>query len=94
MTGRLVKNIPHLSKGDLILLSREVRMKSDPLFEGPYLVVNVKGPNVVILINNITKTVHVNRIKKYSIFLFRHNRLSSLFRHNLFRHSLFGHLSL
>ena len=65
--AKRVGNVPELSIGDLVLLDSKVRTKSDPLYNGPFEIIGVKGKvNVVILVKDRPKTVHVNRLVKYN----------------------------
>lgn len=52
--------------GDLVLVKVGNRKKSDPPYHGPYKVVNIDELNVTLQINNGTKTVHKNLLKKYN----------------------------
>lgn len=52
---------------DTVMVRDETRHKHDPIFKGPYLVVEISDPNVTILDQktNKTKIVHKNNINKY-----------------------------
>lgn len=52
--------------GDLILLKKENRDKMDPVYSGPYTVMEDQGMNVKILVLGKEKTVHKNRTQKYN----------------------------
>lgn len=54
-------------KGDLILIKNENRTKLDPLYLGPFTVVNDKEPNVIILYKDKEKIIHKNRTKPYYV---------------------------
>ena len=51
--------------GDKILIRNTSNNKADPIFKGPYEVVEVKSPNVRVQIGNSFKEIHKNRIKLY-----------------------------
>lgn len=51
--------------GDEILLKNEIGSKLEPLFNGPYTVIEEKSPNLVIKVNNKILEVHKNRVKLY-----------------------------
>lgn len=51
--------------GDQILLKNESGTKLEPLYKGPYEVVEEKSPNIIIKIDNKLVEVHKNRIKMY-----------------------------
>lgn len=52
-----------LSKNDLVLLQKKPYDKLKPIYDGPYRVKNIDGPNVVIEKDNKQKTVHKERIR-------------------------------
>jgi hypothetical protein len=61
-------HMPVFREGDKILLKNEKTGKLDPLWLGPYKVIEVdhKGSNAVIeLTNKKRQKVHVNRLKAY-----------------------------
>jgi hypothetical protein len=61
-------NMPILNVGDKVLLRNENAKKLDPLWMGPYIILEVdqNGSNVTIAITKHKRTkVHVNRLKKY-----------------------------
>lgn len=51
--------------GDKVLLRNTSLSKSDPIFKGPYVVVEDTDPNVRIKIDNKVVEVHKNRVKRY-----------------------------
>lgn len=51
--------------GQLVLLRNDSGLKMDPLFKGPYEILEIKSPNVAIKVNNKITYVHKNRIKMY-----------------------------
>lgn len=53
--------------GDKIWLKKEQRKKLDPVYCGPYDIIGINHPNVIIknCISGETQTVHKNRIKTY-----------------------------
>jgi Integrase zinc binding domain len=55
--------------GDLILLKNEQRKKLEPIFTGPYKVINDSNPNLEIELKDKKYLVHKNRVKPY-IFYF------------------------
>lgn len=64
MYDRSVNSIKY-QKDDLLLLKNETGRKVDPLFEGPYKVIEDLGCNVKISKNNKIDLVHKNRTKPY-----------------------------
>jgi hypothetical protein len=52
--------------GDKVLLRNEKAGKLDPLWKGPYVIVEVDSerPNVIIELKKRIK-IHVNRLKRY-----------------------------
>lgn len=52
--------------GNKILLKNEIGNKIEPLFKGPYEIIEIKSPNVVIKVDNKLLEVHKNRIKLYN----------------------------
>ena len=54
------------SKEDKILLRNETGNKLEPLYKGPYKIIQIKEPNVIIQIDNKFVEVHKNRVKKYN----------------------------
>ena len=55
-----------LDVGDLVLLRREERHKLDPLFKGPYKIINIEHPNVTLEDNTNKKSiVYKNRLRKF-----------------------------
>ncbi|KAB0799843.1 hypothetical protein PPYR_07723 [Photinus pyralis] len=50
---------------DRVLLKSEISNKLEPLYKGPYKVIEDKSPNVIIKINNKLITVHKDRVKLY-----------------------------
>jgi hypothetical protein len=61
-------NMSKFSVGDKVLLRNEKAGKLDPLWSGPFVIVEIdsKVPNVVIELTRNTRTkVHVNRLKRY-----------------------------
>lgn len=61
------KNINQVryKKGDLILLKNETANKLDTLYNGPFIVIEDKEPNVIIFKNNKEEIVHKNRTKLF-----------------------------
>jgi hypothetical protein len=60
--------IPSFKIGDLVLLKNEKSSKLDPLWLGPYKIIEVdpRGSNVVLeLTKRKRQQVHVNRLKTY-----------------------------
>jgi hypothetical protein len=55
--------------GDLVLLKNEQRKKLDPIFNGPFKVLEEKGPNVELEINNKKQVVHKDRVKPYIFYI-------------------------
>lgn len=51
--------------GDKILIKNEVGTKMEALFNGPYVVIEDRAPNILIRIGHKVKEVHKNRIKPY-----------------------------
>lgn len=51
--------------GNKVLLKNEIGNKMEPLYKGPYNIVENKPPNVVIRIDNKLLEVHKNRVKLY-----------------------------
>ena len=54
--------------GDKVLLRNEKACKLDPLWKGPYVIVEIDSerPNVIIELNKRKRIkVHVNRLKRY-----------------------------
>ena len=51
--------------GDKVLLKNEGGKKMDPLFKGPFVVVAINSPNIVIRIDGKLQEVHKNRVKMY-----------------------------
>lgn len=51
--------------GDKILLKNESGSKMDSIFKGPYKVVDVKNPNIVIKVDRKFVEVHKDRVKLY-----------------------------
>lgn len=58
-------NTVKYKKDDLILVKSETGSKLETLFKGPYKVIEVKNPNVVISVNGKHDTVHINRTKLF-----------------------------
>lgn len=52
--------------GDRVLLRNNSGKKHEPLFKGPYVVVDVEDPNVMLRIRNKIVKAHKNRIKLYN----------------------------
>ena len=50
---------------DLLLVKSETGTKLQVLYDGPYLVLEDIGPNVVILKNNKREIIHKNRTKPF-----------------------------
>jgi hypothetical protein len=58
-------NVPSLIKGDKVLLKNEKAGKLDPLWTGPFVILEI-DPNVILQISKTKQmTTHVNRLKKY-----------------------------
>ena len=57
----------NIHSGDYIMLKNEERKGLDPLYSGPYRVIESKGANACVAIGNKTQWVHLNRCKKQSI---------------------------
>lgn len=53
-----------ISMNDLVILQKQPYDKLKPIYEGPYTVKNIDGPNVLIESNNKEKTVHKERLRK------------------------------
>lgn len=53
-------------KGDLLLVKNENCKKLDPLYLGPFSVVEDVSPNVIIYVDGKQKTVHKNRTRLYT----------------------------
>lgn len=51
--------------GNLVLVKNENQNKMQPLFKGPYEVIQEVSPNLVIKVNDKEVTVHKNRVKLY-----------------------------
>lgn len=51
--------------GDKIMLRNNLTHKLDPIYKGPYIIIEEKSPNVIIKIDNKIVEVHKNRIKLY-----------------------------
>jgi hypothetical protein len=61
-------NMHKFYAGDKVLLRKEKAGKLDPLWKGPYVIVEVDSdkPNVIIELNKKKRIeVHVNRLKRY-----------------------------
>jgi len=61
-------NMHKVYAGDKVLLRNENASKLDPLWKGPYVIVEVDSdrPNVIIELNKKKRIkVHVNRLKRY-----------------------------
>lgn len=56
-------------KGGFIMLKKENRKKLDPIYEGPYEIINDVGVNIEIKKNNKCKLVHKNRVKPYYCYI-------------------------
>ena len=52
--------------GDRVLLRNNSGKKHEPLFKGPYVVLDAEDPNVMLRIRNKMVKVHKNRIKLYN----------------------------
>lgn len=52
-----------LSINDLVLLQKQPYDKLKPIYDGPYTVKNIDGPNVIIESKNKEKTVHKERLR-------------------------------
>ena len=50
--------------GDKVWLKREQRRKLDPVYSGPFTIIKIQHPNVIIQnqLSNEIQTVHKNRI--------------------------------
>jgi hypothetical protein len=62
-------HMPLVQEGDMVLLKNEKAGKLDPLWLGPYKVIEVdhKGSNAILELNKKKSSkVHINRIKQYS----------------------------
>ena len=51
--------------GNKLLIRKEIGNKLQPLYEGPYEVIEINEPNVTILKNGKTNEVHINRTKLF-----------------------------
>lgn len=58
-------NSVNYSIGDRVMLKNNSGNKNDPLYTGPYSIIENKSPNVVIKIDNKLVEVHKNRVKHY-----------------------------
>jgi hypothetical protein len=61
-------NAPIFVKGDRVLMKNEKAGKLDPLWTGPFVILEVdpNGPNVILQISKKKRmTTHVNRLRKY-----------------------------
>lgn len=63
---RSMNNVSYFS-GQKILLKNETARKLDPLYEGPFLVLEDLGVNVKIIKNNKHEIVHKNRTKPFNV---------------------------
>lgn len=54
-----------LEVGDLVLMKIVNRKKNQPPYKGPYGIISIDNLNVTIQIEEKTKTVHKNLLKKY-----------------------------
>lgn len=59
-------NIVNYKVGDQVLVTNETGNKMQPLFKGPYEVVEVNSPNIKISIDNKLIEIHKNRVKLYN----------------------------
>lgn len=59
-------NAKTYKKGDQVLVKNETGNKLEQIFNGPYVVVEDKSPNLVILVGNKIKEIHKNRAKLYN----------------------------
>lgn len=61
-------------QGDLVLLKNENRKKLDPIYIGPFEVLDDKGVNCEIKYGNKKMIVHKNRLKPFSVYLINMNK--------------------
>ncbi len=55
----------NIHQGDEILIERGNRDKSEKIFDGPFKVIDIKYPNIVISRENKEDTVHLDRVKLF-----------------------------
>ena len=51
--------------GDKILITKEQRLKLDPFFNGPFKIIRIEHPNLVVLKNDVEYKIHKNRAVKF-----------------------------
>jgi mannose-6-phosphate isomerase-like protein (cupin superfamily) len=54
-----------IKENDLVLIRKEANHKLEPVYAGPFSVIKVEIPNIIIRVRNKEVKVHMDRAKKY-----------------------------